>query len=258
MSAARSYFTWYQLMSSDPAGSMAFYPPITGWTTQKFDGPTDYTMWANGGEPFGGLMQLPEAAVKMGAPTHWLGYVNVASADAAAARAVELGAQSLVPPTDIAGAGRFSVLADPTGGMFAVCQSAQTDMAAPAQLTPHGGMSWHELYTSDLEAAWSFYSTLFGWQKIDEMDMGPLGPYRLFAPASGAPIGGIIKRPAEMLRSAWLYYVHVDDLAAAIEAAQQAGGTVVSGPKHVPGGDRIAQLMDKQGGMFALHAKPPS
>ena len=257
MSAARGHFTWYELMSSDPAGSAAFYPPITGWGTQKFDGPMDYTMWVNGAAPMGGLMQLPAEAVAMGAPTHWVGYIDVASVDATAARAIELGAKSYVPPTDIPGAGRFSVLADPTGAVFAIYQSTQTDQPAPPQPTPAGAMSWHELYAGDLETAWTFYTTLFGWQKIDEM-ASPMGPYRMFAPTPGAPVGGMMTRPAEMPMSAWLFYIHVADLEGAMAAAQAAGGKVLNGPMDVPGGDRIVQMMDKQGGMFALHAAKPS
>jgi predicted enzyme related to lactoylglutathione lyase len=57
-----------------------------------------------------------------GAPPQWLSYVAVESADAAAQSAAALGARTLKPPTDIPGIGRFAVLQDPTGAVFAVFQ----------------------------------------------------------------------------------------------------------------------------------------
>jgi hypothetical protein len=60
-------------------------------------------------------------------------------------------------------------------------------------------------------------------------------------------------RPPEMPMSAWLYYVTVEDLDSTVRKAKELGGQVVNGPMEVPGGDWIAQCMDPQGGMFALH-----
>jgi len=54
----------------------------------------------------------------------------------------------------------------------------------------------------------------------------------------------------------WLYYAHLDDLDAALERVKRAGGQVVNGPMEVPGGDRVAQILDPQGAMFALHESP--
>jgi predicted enzyme related to lactoylglutathione lyase len=53
-------------------------------------------------------------------PSHWLHYVTVDSADAAADRAVSAGATVMLPPTDVPGGGRIAVLTDPQGAMFAV------------------------------------------------------------------------------------------------------------------------------------------
>ena len=86
-------------------------------------------------------------------------------------QAVDLGARVLVPPTDIPTVGRFAVLADPHGAVFAVFTP---DVEAPghegeAQLRE---FSWHELATHDYPAAFRFYERLFGWEKSDAMDMG--------------------------------------------------------------------------------------
>jgi len=48
--------------------------------------------------------------------------------------------------------------------------------------------------------------------------------------------------------------VRVDSADRAAERVTKAGGKVVNGPMDVPGGSRIAQCMDPQGGMFAVHS----
>jgi predicted enzyme related to lactoylglutathione lyase len=57
-------------------------------------------------------------------PPNWLVYFAVADCDAAVARVAELGGSVHVPPTDIP-PGRFSVLSDPHGAMFAVIAVAE-------------------------------------------------------------------------------------------------------------------------------------
>ncbi|MBM4343417.1 MAG: hypothetical protein FJ100_08570 [Deltaproteobacteria bacterium] len=54
----------------------------------------------------------------------------------------------------------------------------------------------------------------------------------------------------------WNYYAHVADLDASVASAQSSGAQVLVAPMEVPGGDRIAQLMDPQGAVFCLHASP--
>lgn len=44
-------------------------------------------------------------------------------------------------------------------------------------LMKHGAFSWTELMTTDVEAARSFYGTLFGWAFEDFLDAG--APYTL-------------------------------------------------------------------------------
>ena len=54
----------------------------------------------------------------------------------------------------------------------------------------------------------------------------------------------------------WLYYTEVSDLDAAIARSTKNGAKIMNGPMDVPGGGRMAQLMDPQGAGFALHRAP--
>jgi len=40
-----------------------------------------------------------------------------------------------------------------------------------------------------------------------------------------------------------------------VEKVKAGGGKVVNGPMEVPGGDTIAQCVDPQGAMFAVHCR---
>jgi predicted enzyme related to lactoylglutathione lyase len=65
-----------------------------------------------------------------------------------------------------------------------------------------------------------------------------------------------MNRPPDMqMPPSWVYYVHVDDLDAAIDRAKRLGAQVLFGPMDVPDGGRVAQLLDSQGVWFALHAQ---
>jgi predicted enzyme related to lactoylglutathione lyase len=249
-----SRFVWHELMTTDPKAAMAFYGDVVGWKTQPFaegGGPEPYNMWVGSQGPMGGVMTLPEQAKKMGAPPHWMGHVEVADVDATVAKARSKGAAIHVPPMDIPKVGRFSVIADPQGASLSVFHSAQP-MPAHHE-TKQGEISWNELITSDAPAALAFYSELFGWKKLDEMDMGPAGKYFLYG--EDKTYGGMMTKSADMpMPPSWIHYIQVDDLDAALARATAKGAKTIVGPVDVPGGTRIAQLFDPQGAHFALHA----
>jgi predicted enzyme related to lactoylglutathione lyase len=207
-------------------------------------------MWNNAGKPIGGLMDLPEQARKAGAPSHWLGYVTVPDVDATLSKAKEYGAKPLMGPMDLPEVGRIAVISDPQGAVISLFTPSM-EGTEPPHSPPVGTVSWNELATDDWKKAWEFYHDLFGWEKGEAMDMGPMGIYQIFT-LGGPPIGAMFNRPPQIPVSNWLYYFRVADLDAAIEKTKAGGGQILNGPMDVPGG-RIAQCMDPQGAAFALH-----
>ena len=134
----------------------------------------------------------------------------------------------LLPPTDIPTVGRFAVLQDPQGAVLAVF-SGDGEMPARGAMPAVGEFSWHELATTDPDAAWDFYSELCGWKKTESMDMGEIGAYQMFA-SGEQTTGGIFLKPPEMPGpSNWLCYARVDDLERAVKAVEKGGGKVVNG-----------------------------
>lgn len=245
-------FVWYDLMTTDPDAAEAFYSKVIGWGTMQWDGPMPYTMWTRAPEaPLGGLMTLPEEAKAAGAPPHWLAYVSTPDCRATADKAVALGGKIIKEPTDVPETGTFAVLADPQGVVFAIYESASgSPEDAPAEVKQ---FSWHELATTDWEAAFEFYAKLFEWSKTDDMDMGEAGVYRMYGFGQW-PLGGMFNKTPEMPVASWLYYIKVPDVNATVETVKAEGGKILNGPMEVPGGDMIAQCVDPQGACFAVHS----
>jgi len=246
--SSKGHFVWYEHLTRDTQAAIAFYGEVVGWKTQLFGG--DYSMWVGSQGPLGGVMKLPDDLAKKGVPPHWMAHVQVDDVDATAKLATKLGGKVCKDPTDIPTVGRFSVLADPQGVPISVFKpNAPMSLHDPAS---DGEFCWNELLTSDSAAAFRFHSELFGWKVLQDMDMGPMGTYRIYG-VGEQRLGGMMAIPkGAPMPPMWIYYVSTSDLEAAIGRATRKGGKVMNGPMDVPGG-RIAQLTDAQGAAFALH-----
>jgi predicted enzyme related to lactoylglutathione lyase len=115
-----------------------------------------------------------------------------------------------------------------------------------------GEVAWHDLATTDVEAAKRFYAELLGWEyntwrsgeneypmiHVGDADHG--GVIRL---AEGHPAG-----------PHWVAYIRVDDVDATVARAEAEGGSVVAGATDIPEVGRIAVIMDPQGAVIAPFA----
>ena len=112
---------WSELTTRDTSAAEAFYTKLFGWTP-KHSAPStvsEYTEFSNQGQTGVGMMAMP-AQMPAGAPSYWMPYFQVADCDASASKAQTLGAKVMVPAQDIPNTGRFAILQDPQGAMFAV------------------------------------------------------------------------------------------------------------------------------------------
>jgi uncharacterized protein len=246
-------FVWYELLTTDPAAAENFYRSVVGWSAQDSGVPgIAYTILSAGATSIGGLMALPEAALKMGARPGWMGYVGVDDVDAGADEFVKAGGVIHKAPADIPGVGRFAVVADPQGAALTLFKAASGAEPEPAPQGAPGHAGWRELHAVDRDSAFAFYADRFGWTKGDAMDMGPMGIYQLFKAGGEEAIGGMMTKLEAMPVPFWLYYFNVAGIDAAAKAVEAGGGQVLNGPHEVPGGAFILQGLDPQGGMFAL------
>jgi hypothetical protein len=236
---------WYELATTDTTAAAAFYGKVLGWTWIAAPVPgMTYHLASAGPTQVAGMM----ATEASGQPVAWTFYVAVDNCDTTAALAQTPGAKLIVPPADIPGTGRFSVLIDPQGAALAVLQplpggtGSAFDQAKPS----HG--NWHDLEAPDPKAALAFYGKLFGWTVSRALKMGPDMTYHIIA-VGGQDIGGIFNNGSAV---GWKPYFGVPSIKAGLAATKAAGGTVLRGPDEVPGGAFTAIATDPQGARFAM------
>lgn len=242
---------WYELLTTDMKGAEAFYTTVVGWSVTPFDdAPEPYDMWTrHDGAPIGGVMRLPRG---LDVPPNWGMFVGVPALEEGIRRVEELGGRALSPVIDIPEVGRTRTMQDPQGAAFSIYEPARPP--SPGETEPQvGDASWHELYTTDDEAAIRFYATLFGWRQTESMDMGEMGQYHIFARTF--PLGGVMRMPPQMggVPPHWNIYFRVPRVDDAADRVTANGGQVLNGPMEVPGGDWIINCMDPQGAAFSLH-----
>jgi uncharacterized protein len=111
--------SWVECLSRDPIAARGFYEELFGWKGE--DGTGGYVVFVLDDERVGGLIGIP-ADVATEVPSNWLVYFGVIDAHATCARAGTHGGTVLEPVHEIED-GRFAVLADPAGAVFAVFES---------------------------------------------------------------------------------------------------------------------------------------
>ena len=119
---------------------------------------------------------------------------------------------------------------------------------------PAGVPCWVDTSQPDPVDAARFYSALFGWQTEDTMPPDA-GAHYYVARIDGRDAAAISSQPpGAPPQAVWNTYIRVESADDAAGMVKSLGGQVLAGPMDVPSGDRIAQCLDPQGGIFALHS----
>ncbi len=116
-------FCWADLNTPDPARAGKFYNHVFGWQMiedTKDKPPSGYIHIKNGEDFIGGFPPVRPNNPRM--PAHWLAYFLTSNCDATAAKARQMGARFHLEPKTMEGVGRFAILADPQGAVFAIFQ----------------------------------------------------------------------------------------------------------------------------------------
>jgi predicted enzyme related to lactoylglutathione lyase len=134
------------------------------------------------------------------------------------------------------------------------------------QNPPAGAPVWVDLMTSDIDKSTAFYGALFGWEA--EPGDPQFGGYTNFTTA-GERVAGVMPAQPGDPSDVWSVYLKVDDAAATVQAAKDAGGTVYVDAMAVgdlgvmavvadPGGASIGmwQPGEHRGGVVAAEGAP--
>ncbi|HJZ73576.1 MAG TPA: VOC family protein [Vicinamibacterales bacterium] len=115
---------WTELTTSDLRTAEGFYTQLFHWTAKHGSaGGMEYTEMSNNGQPGVGMMPKPPDMPKH-IPSYWMPYFMVANVDASTDKAKQLGGKAMIGPQDIPNVGRFSIIGDPQGAVFALFQPA--------------------------------------------------------------------------------------------------------------------------------------
>lgn len=244
MSNTNTRFVWFEYLSDEAAAARRFYGEVLPWTVEEMEmgGDAPYPMIKVGDAGIGGFAPLPRPGVE----PHWVGYLAVDDVDAAAKKVVAGGGKALMDAFDVPTVGRMQPVADPEGGALFLFKGAGDD--APAAEGP-GSFHWNELWADDPEALAAFYQKALGLGG-ESMQM-PEGPYCMLT-AGGAPIAGILGKPAAGVPTHWMPYVAVDDADAAVKRAVSGGGEQIGDMHDVQGVGRFGIVKDPQGATLGL------
>jgi uncharacterized protein len=247
-------FCWPELATTNQDAAKAFYAPLFGWTFR--DTPIGdagvYTIFQLAGRDSAALYTMQPDMMKQGVPPHWGAYVAVASADAAAAKAKQLGATVVVEPFDVMEHGRMAVLQDPIGATFCVWEAKKHP--GVGVMGEPGSLNWTQLNARQTGPAKAFYTQLFGWTSQDDPMPQGGGDYTTLL-LNGTPMGGIMPMPKEVPAQApshWLTYFGTRDVDGTVAMAASLGGKTMVPATDIPGMGRFAVLADPQGAVFAL------
>ena len=244
-------FCWPELATSDAGGAKAFYKGVFGWDANDSPAGPDmvYTMLQKAGKSAGALYQM--GPQQTGMPPHWNIYVAVASADAAAKKAKDLGGKLLMEPFDVMDVGRMAVIQDKQGAIFSVWE-AKKHIGAEVMNEP-GTLCWAELDTTDMKSAESYYTALFGWGAKRGGEAANQTAYTEWQ-QGGRSIGGMMTIPKEWgpVPPNWLVYFASSDVDATVKKAGELGGAAIVPPTDIPDMGRFAVLRDPQGAVFAV------
>lgn len=245
-------FCWVDLSAHDMQAAIDFYGELFGWTADVQDtyGGPRYAMFMKNGAVVGGIGQMDDEMKGAGIPPMWNSYVATDDCEATEARARELGATVTVPTMEVPGKGKLAFFLDKEGASFATWQTTSDD-GVPFLKGEHGSLSWNELMNRDMAGAKALYGGLFDWTFV-AMPMGDV-QYQMIK-AGSADAGGMMAMDGEQFKGVpahWLVYFQVDDGAAGVAAAEQAGATVMVPLTDIPVGN-FSVLSDPQGAVFCL------
>lgn len=267
---------WIDTSQPDPAAAVDFYRGLFGWEFENVmpEGSEGQYFIARirGGDVAAVGPTPPDAP----AAATWNTYVQVSSADEAAAKVKGAGGQVLAEPFDVMDAGRMAVCADPEGAMLSVWQPRRHQGARV--VNEAGSLNFNSLHTRDPQTAKSFYGAVFGWQTLalgggvemwtlpgygdhlEERDPGIRERLAEFGGPSGfedvvASIDPISSEDTEV-RAHWSVIFAVDDADATAATAYELGGRVLVAPFDAPW-VRSTVIADPQGATFIANQFVP-
>lgn len=119
-SESNGTWVWDELWTDNISAATGFYQSLFGYHafTYKDGNHGNYQIMGRNGAPLTGIVKRPLPKVEPG----WLGYLQVENVDATARQVLKAGGAVLLPPKPGTQNEDIAIVADPTGGVFALQQ----------------------------------------------------------------------------------------------------------------------------------------
>lgn len=116
-------FCWNELATTDTEKCSKFFKNVLGWESKVENfGDMVYTTFKMNGNQIGGMYNITE---EMGSiPPHWLVYFKVEDCEKYIKKAMNIGAELIMPTTEIEKVGKFAVLKGNGKEVFGIIQLA--------------------------------------------------------------------------------------------------------------------------------------
>jgi uncharacterized protein len=263
---------WVDTSQPDPEAAVEFYSALFGWEFEDVMPPGSEGKYFIArlrprsifelGRDVAAVGSIPESAPPMAT---WNTYVWVDSADETASKVRDAGGGVVMEPFDVMGACRVAVFTDPEGAAFCVWEPKEHQGARV--VNDPGSLNFNGLNTREVEAATSFYGSVFGWQRraLVGAEMWTLPGYgdflerhhpdlRKHMAEAGAPAGfedvvaniNPITDDQPDMPAHWSVTFAVDDADATAAKAAELGGKVIVPPFDAPW-VRMTVIGDPQG-----------
>lgn len=114
---------WAELTTPDVEAAKAHYAAIAGWTYDAVPMEQE-TYWIAKNDDVAVAGLWTGKSIPYQVPPHWLMYIEVADADAAARAAEETNGHVIRPAFDVPGVGRIAIVQEPGGAVVGIMQPA--------------------------------------------------------------------------------------------------------------------------------------
>ncbi|MFD9355678.1 VOC family protein [Streptomyces sp. NPDC060031] len=248
---------WLSLMARDLRAAEGFYGAVLGWSFRKGGLGQAFSVAEVDGVPVAGIGAV---AGEFAVPVAWTAYFAVDDADAAVARIRGRGGTVGVGPVAYPPRGRAALATDVEGASFGIWEGRVLsewrvgDGEAPA---------WLELHTKNAFDAAVFYGEVLEWAdgsagccevsyEQDQVVLRHQG--QAVARLNSGPVESGSREP--QLRPRWLVHFKVPDVEAAMAAALEHGGSIVTDSGPWRGTGQQVTVRDPDGGLFTLDQTP--
>lgn len=252
---------WTDLSVPDLDAVRPFYERLFGWSFRELeaDGSGYHLIERSDGSLVGGARATGgQRSVQHngqhddGRPT-WTVYLTSEDLEETMTTVEAAAGKVLTAPTPVGEQGTRAVAISPAGDRVGWWQTygaaggegvLATDLTRPG----HGAPVWFELMSLNYDTHLSFYRSVSRWEPAPWQGDHLSARYTTNFPGDQATAGMLEATnylPTGTI-SYWRVYVGVDDLDAAVQQAQDLGGTVLAGPVDSPHG-RMAVVRDPQG-----------